>query len=130
MFPRLSAKLVTFLHLRTIPSFSRAGTVYIFQCGGCSATYYGKTKRHLKVRMCEHLGILALTWKRVKGNDDSTIKEHLLFCSHSSDFEDSSILTTNNNDLKVTLMESLLTDRDHPTLNKNKQSLPLELFDN
>ena len=29
----------------------------------------------------------------------------------------------------VMLMENLLTNRDHPPLNKNKQSLPLELFD-
>ena len=76
--------------------------------------------------MCEHLGISALTGKRVKGDDDSAIKEHLLFCSHTPDF---SILATNNNDFKVTLMESLLINRDHPPLNKNKQSLPLELFD-
>ena len=30
---------------------------------------------------------------------------------------------------KVTLMESLLINRDHPPLNKNKPSLPLDLFD-
>ena len=78
--------------------------------------------------MCEHLGISALTGKRVKGDDDSAIK-HLLFCNHQPDFEDFSILPTNNNDFKVTLMESLLINRDHPPLNKNKQSLPLELFD-
>ena len=46
-----------------IPSFLRSGIVYKFQCGSCNATYYGKTKRHLKVRMCEHLGISALTGK-------------------------------------------------------------------
>ena len=79
--------------------------------------------------MCEHLGISALTGKRVKGDDDSAIKEHLLFCNHKPDFEDFSILATNNNNFKVTLMESLLISRDHPPLNKNKQSLPLELFD-
>ena len=75
--------------------------------------------------MCEHLGISALTGKRVKGDDDSAIKEHLLFCNHTPDFEDFSILATNNNDFKVTLIESLLINRDHPRLNKNKQSLPL-----
>ena len=80
--------------------------------------------------MCEHLGISALSMKRVKGDDDSAIKEHLLFCNHTPDFEDFSILATNSNDLKVTLMEVLLINRDHPTLNKNKQSLPLELLDN
>ena len=112
-----------------IPLVLRSGIAYKFQCVSCNATYYGKTKHHFKVRMCEHLGISALTGKRVKGDDDSAIKEHLLFCNHQPDFEDFSILATNNNDFKVTLMESLLINRDHPPLNKNKQSLLLELFD-
>ena len=79
--------------------------------------------------MCKRLRILALTGTRVKGDDNSTIKEHPLFCNHSPDFEDFSILSTNYNDFKVTLMEMLLINRDHPPLNKKKQSLPLELFD-
>ena len=79
--------------------------------------------------MCKHLAISALTVKRVKGDHDSTIKEHLLFCNHTPDFEDFSILATNNNDFEVKLMESLLINRDHPPFNKNKQSFPLELFD-
>ena len=65
----------------------------------------------------------------MKGDDDSSIKAHLLFCNHTPDFEDFSILATNNNELKVMLMESLLINRDHTPLNKNKQPLPLELFD-
>ena len=40
-----------------IPLFLHSGIVYKFQCGGCNTTYYGKTKHHFKVRMCEHLGI-------------------------------------------------------------------------
>ena len=55
----------------------------------------------------------------MKGDDGSVIKEHLLFCNHSSDFKDISIL-----------ISSLLISRDHPNLNKNKQSLPLEIFEN
>ena len=78
--------------------------------------------------MCEHFRISALTAKRVS-DDDSAIKEHFLFCNHKSDFEDFSILATNNNNYKVTLMKSLLINRDYPPLNKNKQSLPLKLFD-
>ena len=70
-----------------------------------------------------------LQGKRVKGDDDSAIKEHHLFCNHIPNFEDFSILATNNNDFEVMLMKSLLINRDHPLLNKNKQSLPLELFD-
>ena len=50
------------------------------------------------------------------------------FCNHAPDFEDFSIPTPNN-DFKVTLMKSLLINGDHPPLNKNKQSFPLELFD-
>ena len=79
--------------------------------------------------MCGHLGVSALTGKRVKWDNDSDIKEHHLFCNHSSDFDDFSILASNSNDFKVTLMESLLTNRDHPHLNKNRYLLPLELFD-
>ena len=70
-----------------------------------------------------------LKGKRVKGDDDSAIKEHHLFCNHIPNFEDFSILATNNNDFEVMLMKSLLINRDHSLLNKNKQSLPLELFD-
>ena len=112
-----------------IPSFLYSGVVYKFQCGSCNATYYGKTKRHFKVGICENLEISALTGKRAKGDDDSAIKEHLLLCNHARDFEDFSILATKNNGFKVTLMESLLIITDHPPLNKNKQYLPLELFD-
>ena len=68
--------------------------------------------------MWKHLGVSALTGKRVKGNDDSAIKKYLYFCNHPLDFEDFAITTTSSNDFKVTLMESLLIDRDHPRLNK------------
>ena len=124
-------KLINFFTFKDkIPVFLSSGIVYKFKCGGCNATYYGKTKHHFKVRRCEHLGLSALTGKRVKGNSDFAVKEHHLFCNHLSGFDDFSILTSNNNDFKVTLMESLLISRDHPPLNKNIYSLPLELFDN
>ena len=58
--------------------------------------------------MKKKIVILALTGKRVKSDDDSTIKEHLLFCYRSPAFEDISVFTINNNDFKVTLMESSL----------------------
>ena len=79
--------------------------------------------------MYEHFEISALTGKRVQGDDDSAITEHLLFCNHTPDFEDFSIFATKNNDFQVMLMGSLLINRDHPPLNKNKQPFHLELFD-
>ena len=67
--------------------------------------------------MCEHLVISVLPVKRVRGDADSVIKEHLFFCNHTPDFADFPILATYNNDFTVTLMESLLINRDHPSLN-------------
>ena len=64
--------------------------------------------------MCEHLGVSALNGKIVKDDDDSAIKDYLLFCNHAPDFEDFSILATTNNYFRVTLTESLLINRDHP----------------
>ena len=124
-------KLINFFTFKDkIPIFLRSGIVYKFKCGGCNATYYGKTKRHFKVRMCEHLGVSALNGKRVKGNNHSAVKEHNLFCNHSSGFDDFSMLASNNNDFKVRLMKNFLMNRDHAPLNKNnRHSLPLELFD-
>ena len=91
-------------------------------------TYYCKTKRYFKVRMCEHLGYTALTRKRVKGYNKSSINKHHLFFNHSYGFDNFFMLASNNNNSKVTLMESLLINRDHPPLNKNRHSLPLYLF--
>ena len=99
-----------------IPSSLRSGIVYKFQCGHGNATYYGKSKRHFKVRICEHLGISPITGKRVKGDDDSAIKGHLLFCNHAPGFEEFSILANSSYGFKVTLMESLLINRDRPPL--------------
>lgn len=78
--------------------------------------------------MREHLRISTLRGKRVKGDDDSAIKEQYLLYNHLPDFEDFSILTRNSNNFKITLMESLLIDSDHPLLNEKKQSLSLEIF--
>ena len=41
------------------------------------------------------------------------------------DFEDFSILTTNKNAFKVSLMDNNFINRDHLPLNKSKQFLPL-----
>ena len=72
-----------------------SGLVCQFKCGGCNATYYGKTKSCLKVRICEHLGISYLSEKKVKidNNKLTTIQEHYLYCNYSPSFEAFSILT-------------------------------------
>ena len=66
-----------------IPTYQKRGLVYKYKCGGCDATYYGKIKRHFKIRICEHLGISHITGKKVKidNNKLTTIQEHLLCCN-------------------------------------------------
>ena len=129
MFSGLSARLLTFLHLKT--KFHRSYVLALFRSFSVVAAMLPIMAKLSVILKSE----CANTWEflhslgRVEGDDDSAIKDHLLFCNHTPDFEDFSILATNNNDFKVTLMESLLINRDHPPLNKNKQSLSLELFD-
>ena len=112
-----------------IPKYLHSGLVYKFKCAGCIATYYGKTKRHFKVRACEHLGISPLTGKRVTSVFQSTaIKDQLLYCQHSPTMDDFSILCSESNNFKLTLMESILIIRDKACLNTTIQVMPLELF--
>ena len=51
-----------------------SGIVYEFQCVGCNFIYYGKTKQHLKIRICEDLIILPPTLKIVQYDDNSAIR--------------------------------------------------------
>ena len=113
-----------------LPKMLLSGIVYQYKCGGCNATYYGKTKHHFKVRICEHLGISHLTGEKVKidNNKLRAIQEHLFCCSYSSSFKNFSILTRESNDFKLKIMESLLIAHDNPILNKPDSSLPLQLF--
>ena len=105
----------------------------VFKCGGCNATFYGKIKRHFQVQICEHLGVLHLTGKKVKidNNKLTAIQEHLLCCNYSSSYEDFSILTRESNAFKHKIMENgepILIARDKPVLNKANSSLPVDLF--
>ena len=59
-----------------VPGNLSSGVIYKFTCGTCNGTYIGKTKRHLKTRYCEHLGISALTGKPVRTIKPSAISDH------------------------------------------------------
>ena len=63
--------------------------------------------------MCKELRVSTLAGKTVKGDNNSTIKEHHLFCNHSSGFDNFFLLESNNNDFKVALMESFNQETTH-----------------
>ena len=84
-------------------------------------------RRHLNVRIGEHIGILPLTKKKVKPKG-GTVSGHFLLCNHSSCFENFSVLTKENTKLVLELKESLLIMRDKLSLNRNIRSASLYLY--
>ena len=78
-----------------IPKDFTTGVAKKFQCGFCIESYCGKFFRHLNVRIGEHIGISPLTKKQVKPTN-SSIDDHLLFCNHSTSYEDFSITMREN----------------------------------
>ena len=101
---------------------------YKFHCSSCNATYYGKTKRHFKVRLSKHMEISARTDKNIKSTENSTVRDHIVVCNNIVSFEDFSVLANGTNDFRIKLQESLLIHRDGLQLNKTSESAPLTLF--
>ena len=117
-----------FRYKDVVPKALRSNVVYSFKCDGCNSVYYGQTTRHLNVRAAEHIGVSALTGKKVVPHR-SAISDHLLFCNQASpSFENFSIIASGRSEFDIQLKESLLIHRDKPTLNKAISSLPLHLF--
>ena len=60
-----------------------SGPIYTYRCGGNNPIYYSKTKRHLNVGICEHLGISYLAGKTMKTDNNKlrTIQEQNFCCN-------------------------------------------------
>ena len=99
-----------------------------FQCSSCSATYYGKTKRQLKVRVSEHMGVSVRTSKNIKSTKNSAVCDHMVVCNNIVSFEHFFLLANGTNDFRIKLQESLLIQPDGPQLNQTSESAPLMLF--
>ena len=106
-----------------------SNVAYKFLCGRCNATYYGKTCRHLSLRVGERSGVSPLTGKKSKSKKSTAVKDHMLSCDHIVSIADFKILATGDSGFHVKVKESLLISCDEPILNKNETSLPLYLFD-
>ena len=75
-----------------VPETLQSNFVYKFKCGSCTASYYVKTYRHMKVRISEHQGVSSRTGKRVKGTLSTSVRDHMLNCNHTVAWEDFSII--------------------------------------
>ena len=122
---RLSSK---FNYKDKISKEMRSLLCYKFQCSSSHATYYGKTKRHFKVRVSEHMGVSAHTGKNIKSTKNYAVCDHMLVCNNIVSFEDFSVLANGTNDFTIKLQESLLIHRDALLLNKTSESASLMLF--
>ena len=103
-----------------IPLNYRSFVLYKVMCNKCNLVYYGKTKRHFKVRVYEHLGISLKTGNRFTYNPKQN-NNTAVFNSFTNDFK---IIGSAKNDYIVCLKESLIIHTDKSLLNKSVKSIP------
>ena len=103
-----------------VPETLQSNFVYKFKCGSCTASYYGKTYRHMKVRVSKHQGVSPRAGKRVKGTLSTSVRDRMLDCDHRVAWEDFSIIGRESNHYLLETKESLFIKRDNPSLNRDK----------
>ena len=104
--------------------------VYNYKCSSCNAVYIGKTKRHYKTWISEHIGVSALTGKTVKSHSQtSSVRHHMLLCNTVVSSENFTIIASSNSNFRLEIQESILIKFLKPELNKNVTSVPVYLFE-
>ena len=129
---QIKCKISKFLYLKTGSYWSYVQALFInFRVVTAMLPVMAKLNVILSLKYVNTWEFRHSLGKKVKSDDHSTIKEHLIpqFWRYSPDFEDFFIFTTSNSDFKITLIDSLPINRDHPPL-KSKQFSTLKLFDN
>ena len=105
-----------------LPEPLRSCQIYKFTIESCSASYTGKTFRHLKVRVSEHQSVSPQTGKVVEGTLSTSVRDHMLECDHIVVWDDFKVLGRESNHWLLEIKESLFIKRDKPSLNKNINS--------
>ena len=128
-----SAQIVQYDPELNLPSawqsdFVRSGVIYQYKCGGCNATYIGKTSRHLLTRASEHLGISALRRNPIARPKEGSIQDHIVKSGHLGSIDNFSILASCNYERKLCIFESLLIRMHKPSLNVQGDGSGLALF--
>ena len=112
----------------SIPSDLQSSVIYKFTCGSCSASYIGKTKRHLKTRISEHKGRSARTGMLISNPPFSAIRDHSHQKDHQFSASDFKILASSNCDTELCIIESLYQYSQRPSLCNNATSTQLLCF--
>ena len=106
-----------------VPNDLRAGVVYKYECGCCSATYVGKCVRHITARINEHLGRSPRTGNLLVKPPYSAIREHRDAEDHQMQKENFSILASSSDDTELLIMEALFQNQLKPSLGRSSYEL-------
>ena len=110
-----------------IPTLVCSNVIYKFSCSGCNAFYYGKTNRNLLIRCNEHLGI-NINGRELSSLSPSSIRDHVKQTGHTASFDDFCVISKISNLYDLLIHESLLIQRDKPSLNSQQSSISMVLF--
>ena len=111
-----------------LPETLQSNFVYKFKWDSCTVSYYGKTYRHMKVRVSEHQGVSPRACKQVKGTLSTSVRDHMLNCNHTVTLEDFSIIGRESSHYLLETKESFFIKRENPSLSREKYSQELFLF--
>ena len=114
------------------PMSMRSHVVYKHTCQCCGALDLGQTRRHLHMRISEHLGVSPLTGNKWASTlfPTSSIQAHTRQTNHAISPNDFSIISScrSSSNFELLIRESLLISKYKPSLNENISSIPLSLF--
>ena len=118
-----------------VPLELRSFVVYKYTCSCCEATYFGKTYRHYRERVFEHLGRSARTGNplishptRSQKSSESAILDHWRGSGHEPQYGDFKVVDSAKTKWDLLIKESLLIKKHSPSLNKQTDSIPLILY--
>ena len=113
-----------------LPTDIQSLLLYLFKCDSCKAVYPGKTKRHYKVRLYEHLGLSFKTEETMKYNESlaTAVRKHCHVHNHPNNVNSFRVVGRARNNFNLMIKESILLYRTGDCLNTAERSVPLQLF--
>ena len=104
--------------------------LYMYTCDSCKAVYPGKSKRHYKVRLNEHLWLSYKTEKPYKyvASTATAVRRHCHDSNHTGHRDSFKIIGRARNDFHLKIKESILLYRTGDCLNTAERSIPLHLL--
>ena len=111
-----------------VPIELQSSAIYKYQCRSCNATYIGKSKRQIRVRQFEHLGRSIRTNRPLGNPPFSAIRQHAEERDHPIHLDSFSVVASRSNQMELSIVESLYSIKEKPSLCSNERSVELLCF--